>query len=117
DVVRRVGPDRCGSVLDQVAEPLIEVRRAGGHRPRQTRVLEPRLPAKGVLWHEVRVAVHETGRERLVEARLLEPRPEGSDGPTALPDASGQARPVCGIGAEALIVLQARAEDQCDGPL
>ena len=116
-VVHRVRPQRRAAVLDQIPEPLVEVRDASGHGPAEPRVLEPRFPVERVLGFEVRIPVHEAGREVLVKTRLLEARADGRDRAHALSDPHGHARSMRSIGAEALIGLQPRSGRDAHQPL
>src|SRR5437879_12998838 len=116
DVVHRIGADGGVAVLDQVPKALIEVRGARGHAAARNGVLEPRLPAEGMLGCESRIPPHEAGGEVLIETRLFESGPYGHDGPRALVEPEGQSGSVGGIGAEALVVIEPGADGEVGGP-
>jgi len=73
-------------------------------------VLEPGLPAAGVLGPQVGIPAHEPGGVVLEETRLLESGADRGERPDALGEPGGGARAIGQVRAEALIVLEPGAE-------
>src|SRR5207245_2196476 len=86
-------------------------RAAEDHTPRRA-VLEPGLPAAGVLGAQVRIPAHEPSGAVLEETRLLESRPQRGNRPDALGEPGGGTRAIGHVRAEALIVLEPGADRQ-----
>src|SRR4029077_6067497 len=64
--VEVVRPGGRPVVIDQVAKALIKIRGAYDDRT-EDRLFEPHFPAERMLRFQVRISVHESGREVLIE--------------------------------------------------